>query len=48
MITYELGKKVYKCDICECEVWSLICWFLDGKWCEFCDKCNEEMLVHDV
>jgi len=42
MITYELNKKVYFCDHCEEEVYSLICRRIDGEDYDICDTCFEE------
>ncbi len=34
--------KVYKCDVCGKETWSLICILHGGKVIDFCSKCYKE------
>ena len=45
MKLYLNGLKVYICDRCTAEVYSLVCRFIDGEWEEICQKCHEEEVM---
>jgi len=36
------GTKLYVCDCCFAEVYSLLCRFINGEWYDVCTKCHEE------
>ncbi len=41
-ISLREGRKLYLCDSCYAEVYSLICRFIDGEWVDVCSDCLEE------
>ena len=39
------GSKLYICDSCYAEVYSLLCRFINGEWYDVCTKCHDEEKV---
>ena len=43
------GQKIYICNKCYAEVYSLICRIIDGEWIEVCSQCyDEEVGKNDI
>jgi len=41
-ISLREGRKLYLCDSCYAEVYSLICRYINGEWYDVCEQCHEE------
>jgi len=46
-VTLKNGQKLYICDSCYAEVYSLLCRFINGEWYDVCTKCHDEEEMKD-